>query len=389
MVQLVRNFVKTSLRAPISASDTALLLATGSGAWFVIPAGDWCYLTVNDSANAEVMKYVSTGTVTNDTITVTRAQDNSSAKAFATGSCVAEGWNVGQVQGLIDQSIAATPMPSDTIVVPSTPTAAPEPGIRYAVTGSDVGVLYTPGQLWYWQTEAVNGTPLATPVWVPIASNGIMMVDSVPSAAPASGVVWAVNPNLNLLYYWTGTTWIPLSGQGSSGGLIETLSFEYLNQAGRLLTAGFTYSIPDLLLMTPSFDFQNVLQYKANPNASDIIFIPVPLPGNPTPPNLYRYTFLTDCVVQMSASINCFVADISKSMQVDLLLTGTGGYTAFGTNVYKPIGSSNINAFMSVVSGPISVKEGDAWTANFSIEDGSGAMITQVRIDAEILALLV
>lgn len=99
--QIVNNFIRTTLGAPCSPTDVTLQLVTGGGAMFNIPAGAWCYITVNDSTTVEVMKYTSTGPVVGDVIGVTRAQDNTTAKAFPAGACVAVGWNVAQVEAFV------------------------------------------------------------------------------------------------------------------------------------------------------------------------------------------------------------------------------------------------------------------------------------------------
>lgn len=103
MAQVVNNFIRTTLAVAISPSATTLQLATGGGALFDIPAGDWCYITVNDSTTVEVMKYVSTGSEAGDIIGVLRGQDNTTPKAFPAGACVAVGWNTAQVSAFIEQ----------------------------------------------------------------------------------------------------------------------------------------------------------------------------------------------------------------------------------------------------------------------------------------------
>ncbi len=121
MALVVPNFVKTALRAACSPSDTVLFLTPGTGILFdAIGAGDWCYVTVNDSTTVEVMRYDSVGPTSNDSIPVVRAQDNTTAKAFPVGSCVAIGWNVGQITALVDQEIVLNGRPGPT--GPSGPT---------------------------------------------------------------------------------------------------------------------------------------------------------------------------------------------------------------------------------------------------------------------------
>ena len=168
----ISNFLKTSLRAPVTATDTVLQLAVGTGQNFNFPAGDYCYITIEDRLATEIVKYVSVGGVNSDNIVVQRGQDGTVARAFPAGSCVKVAWNEQQVTDLILQVITAysagTCAPTNTVLVNAVPTTPPSACVQYAV--------YTPTAL-----------EVAT--------------------ANAAGVL----PPAQALYYWTGTGWVKLS----------------------------------------------------------------------------------------------------------------------------------------------------------------------------------
>lgn len=137
--QVVNNFIRTTLAAPAAPSDVTLQLAAGAGALFNMPAGNWCYVTVNDSTTVEIMKYTSTGSVAGDLISVARGQDNTTPKAFPAGSCVAVGWNTAQVQAFVEA------------LIPVTPPIPPSPGGIVAILSegslSPTGSLYNAGSV--------------------------------------------------------------------------------------------------------------------------------------------------------------------------------------------------------------------------------------------------
>jgi len=72
------------LASGISSSDTSVTLQTGQGAKFPsLSAGDYFYATLIDaSANLEIVKCTARST---DTLTITRAQESTTARAFVTG----------------------------------------------------------------------------------------------------------------------------------------------------------------------------------------------------------------------------------------------------------------------------------------------------------------
>jgi hypothetical protein len=88
MAILLANNAKSTLAVALGGIDTTLTVASGTETLFPSPtAGDYFYATIEDSTktNREIVKCTSrTGTV----LTITRAQDGSTANIFAVGSTV-------------------------------------------------------------------------------------------------------------------------------------------------------------------------------------------------------------------------------------------------------------------------------------------------------------
>ena len=82
--QLSNNAVTTLASAVVSTSTTSLVLASGSGSLF--PSSGYFPVTLLDSSgNLEIVKCVSRS---GDVLTVTRAQEGTTARTFASGSRV-------------------------------------------------------------------------------------------------------------------------------------------------------------------------------------------------------------------------------------------------------------------------------------------------------------
>ena len=152
----VGNFIRGTLRAPLGVTDTVLQLAPGTGGQFNMPVGDYVFITLYDRVSYEIVRYTSTGPVVGDNITVTRGQDGTVARAFPAGTCYEVAWNEQQVIDfvnlLIQNYLVTTPLPSDTQTIGAgVPVGAPIGNVRYTVN-------LTTGELWFW-----TGT-----TWLPI-----------------------------------------------------------------------------------------------------------------------------------------------------------------------------------------------------------------------------
>lgn len=80
----------TTLANPLSAVDTTMRVAFGTGAAFTVPATDHFYATIRSGAMREVVRVDRT---TGDEFLITRGLDNTSAKAFPAAACVDVEWN--------------------------------------------------------------------------------------------------------------------------------------------------------------------------------------------------------------------------------------------------------------------------------------------------------
>lgn len=366
MAQVIPNFVRTTLRSPLTINGAQLLLATGGGAFFstAFLAGDWCYVTVNDSTTAEIMKYTSTGLVVSDTITVERAQDGTTAKAFPAGACVTVGWNTQQVYDFIVQT-AATSVPANTTTSAADPTDPPATGVIYDINLST-------GQLWYWDGGA----------WIAVTSNRVAMLTVAPAGAPPTGTTWTINTTDASLWFWTGASWLQVSG-GASAGLVEILQRVYLPGSPPTLTAD-VYSFASSGLMSAS---SVVVDYHPNPLIPTNITIPT------IGPNAYRLVFTEACLAEITVSVNGFQASTTAPARVDLLLTHTGGLTAFGYTSTGPGTSSNYNCNLVAATGPVLIPAGDAWDMNYNISGEtsgptySSVTVNQFTVAVKIIAL--
>lgn len=84
MAVKVANNAYSTLASGITDSATSISLQTGHGARFPTLGGsDWCYATLIDTSNnLEVVKVTARSS---DTLTVTRGQDGTAARAYASG----------------------------------------------------------------------------------------------------------------------------------------------------------------------------------------------------------------------------------------------------------------------------------------------------------------
>lgn len=115
---LTKSFAFGELSAGISAVDTTLVLASGQGARFdTVPGGDHFYIAIIDENETSLYDRAEICKVTarsSDTLTITRAQDGTSAKAFPiTGGNpvnkvrIVAGWNYQQLMDLVTETLTA------------------------------------------------------------------------------------------------------------------------------------------------------------------------------------------------------------------------------------------------------------------------------------------
>ena len=85
--QLFSNNATTTLSANITNVATSISVVTGKGELFASPTGgDYELLTITDGTNYEIVKCTARST---DTLTVTRAQEGTTARTWSAGATVA------------------------------------------------------------------------------------------------------------------------------------------------------------------------------------------------------------------------------------------------------------------------------------------------------------
>ncbi len=106
------NFAHSQLAGSINSSATTLLLETGHGARFPNPTGgDFFYVTLeNASLVREIVKVTARST---DTLTVVRAQDNTTAVSWSAGDTVALRLNAAAIEAVLNGNLRAVNNLSD------------------------------------------------------------------------------------------------------------------------------------------------------------------------------------------------------------------------------------------------------------------------------------
>jgi hypothetical protein len=358
------NFVRTTLRSPATPSDTTLFLEAGSGALFALPAGDYCYVTVNDSTTVEVMKYTSIGPILNDTIPVQRGVDGTTAKAFPAGACVQVAWNKKQVSDFVTQlyneMFNAAMLGSDTIHVTATPVSPPPGGVYYAVRVDT-------HQLWYWNLDG--------PGWIELGniSQGIVVTTSAPTSAPAPNVRFAIDTSTSTLYYWNNTAWLAISSSAASAG-----------------AEAFTRGTSNIVTINPGhapltsrdFAWAYYASWQANPA----------LPTSITVDTNNRFKILHDALVVVSSGLNAEATTPGADCKGIFVLTSDDPTLIYG----EWGGSWNFDPTMSstaivsnAVTTPVKLHAGSVIDINLILDSTSvsGIKVNKVLVGIEVIAL--
>lgn len=134
--QLFANNATGYLNASISTSDTSIVLQAGQGGLFPSPSGgNWFLVTLFDGTSTlEICKCTARST---DTLTVVRAQEGTTAAAFASGSRCEIRATKGTFEGLVQRDATETltnkTLTSPTLVTPALGT--PSSGTLTNATG--------------------------------------------------------------------------------------------------------------------------------------------------------------------------------------------------------------------------------------------------------------
>ncbi|MFM6959552.1 MAG: hypothetical protein ACKOW0_00815 [Schleiferiaceae bacterium] len=113
------NFASGQLAAGINTSVTTLLLETGQGARFPsVSGGDYFFVTLEDAAlNREIVKVTARST---DTLTIVRAQDNTTARSWSAGATVALRLNAAAIETVINNVTRKTALTGSSVVAAGT-----------------------------------------------------------------------------------------------------------------------------------------------------------------------------------------------------------------------------------------------------------------------------
>lgn len=357
------NFVQTTLAAPITPDSLSIILT--DPARFNLTEGDYCYLTIIDGSTVEIVKYTSAGMVVANTISVTRGQDGTTAKAFPAGACVKMAWNYQQMRDLVEAVYAAlfdtSVLPDDTMLTEGAPSAPPAGNVIYAVDVSKK-------RLWYWD---VNG-----PSWVELgnARDSVIVSNSAPTEAPADNVVFCIVPSTAALYFWNGSAWLKIAG-GSTGHEIWTK--QSVSGATGPGAAGAT-----LNLLDPGLTIESGLMWRENEAQASILSVN----------GSNHVVFGHDCLMRahVQCGIGCPLPIGENEGTVGITVQAQGRTWAFNAGYSTDAGDSQSNKSLSVGSPIMQVDAGDE-LLGFAIFDSSSAQtmtVSDTIIQVEVLALL-
>lgn len=103
-----------ALADPLGVDATTLVLRSSDAPRFQVPAGDHYYLTLRDSSAREVVRVDATN---GRILTIVRGVDNTAARQWAAGTCVAVEWNPLQLREFMEsvqQDCEPTGVPAGT-----------------------------------------------------------------------------------------------------------------------------------------------------------------------------------------------------------------------------------------------------------------------------------
>jgi microcystin-dependent protein len=104
-IQLYANNAKTTLSAPITATQTSITVAAGTGAEFpTITSGQVFQVTLVSASSSTVFEICTCTAISGDTLTVIRGQEGTSKTPFTTGDIVANYDTAGVMTGLVQST---------------------------------------------------------------------------------------------------------------------------------------------------------------------------------------------------------------------------------------------------------------------------------------------
>ncbi|HHQ9472470.1 TPA: glycine-rich domain-containing protein, partial [Enterobacter roggenkampii] len=153
---LTANNAQTVLAAGISASATSLTVNSGTGALFPSASAGVSYfkLTLVDAATGQLSEIVHVTARSGDTMTITRGQEGTTARAWSANDIAANMLTAGTISLL-------APLDSPALTgTPTVPTASPGTSTTQAASTAFVASAITAaiGRLINIQTPSVSGT---------------------------------------------------------------------------------------------------------------------------------------------------------------------------------------------------------------------------------------
>ncbi|MAH14047.1 MAG: hypothetical protein CMO33_09965 [Verrucomicrobia bacterium] len=195
-----------TLSAGITNSATSITLASGQGARFpTLSSGDYFFATLIDTSNnLEIVKVTARSS---DVLTATRAQDNTTARAFAIGDRIELRITAGTLEEVVSGSTVVTDQ-------------SPQLGGDLDLNSNDItgtGNIDITGDIDASSEFKIGGTVLAD-------SDGVHVpqLSSNPSS-PVEGQMY-YNTSENVIKHWDGNQWLQMSNKFSASGGTESVS---------------------------------------------------------------------------------------------------------------------------------------------------------------------
>lgn len=239
-----KNNAFTTLDAAISGSDLGLTVAYGDGTLFPSAgAGDYFYMTIQTSETDPTYEIVKVTARSGDSMTIVRAQENTTARAFTAGAlCELRITNQGLVDKFAEDNIAAGSLALSKLADVATDIVlgrtASGTGAVSALGATDVLDMLgaTQGQILYrdasaWAALGVgtagqvlqSGGAAANPSW----GTGILVTDGDKGSitVSSSGTVWTLDDAAVSLAKMANLSQYQLIGRSSSGsGVPQAIS---------------------------------------------------------------------------------------------------------------------------------------------------------------------
>jgi hypothetical protein len=227
-MQLWANNAEGTLSASVGDSDTTLVLQTGEGALFPTPsAGEFFKVTLYEVVSGQEVNHeiVLVTARVSDTLTVVRAQEGTTARAFAAGTPVQLRVTAGGMEGLLQKS--GDSMSGLLQLDQSTNIVAAATTDLGTATGNAVTVTHASGTLAitsFGGASLQSGTEL-TITWSVSGGSLSVMRNATSLILPggadlpiADGDVWRIQKISDSLAYWRVVNVSRADGGGGSSG---------------------------------------------------------------------------------------------------------------------------------------------------------------------------